>query len=464
MAKTDRILACFPSFFRTRDTTKLFHEVVTRLAQPLEEADTHLFRIQRAHRLLVAEDAEDIVRLAGALNLTAFHFEDLENDTSLTYAARLSLMRDRVARVARLHLLGLGTPWAVMEAASIFLSARIVPEREREPLIAHLDDRHLSHKAVIEFGTPDARRERIYLHEGLFRRRKVEPSERWQLNSWMAQNTNPEPAPARFVLQGVSDHTVRPSIFCPATGEGLWFNGVVPEGRTLIIDRESGALLDDQPVDDWLVAFKGGLNDFSRSDGAVFVTERGGAARTAFFGALDDITVSAIRTPVAPPAVPTGRAEWFFKVAEGLYDGSDFDLAVFDPPAEPIGIFEGDLSYDGCVFDYPGGGLVGMGWDESIPCAFKLLLPPRPDEGGGTPQAGPNDVSRISAILPRFRAAGIRAIVDTAKDAWILGESVIRDSGATGGSGLTRRSTRLHDESADRFVPLDSTTEAGSPA
>lgn len=463
MAKSDRILGCFPSFVRTRDTTKLLHEVVTELARPLEEGDTHLFRIQRAHRLLVAEDAGDIVRLAGALNLTAFHFEDLNADTSLSYSARLQLMRDRVKRVAALHLLGLGTPWAVMEAAAIFLSARIVPERDGEPLIAHLDQ-HLSHKAVIEFAMQDARRERIYLHEGLYRRRKVEPSERWQLNSWIAESTNPEPAPARFVLQGLSDHTVRPSIFCPATGEGLLFNGVVPEGSTLVLDREAGALLNDEPVDDWLVAFKGGIHDFSRSDGAPFVTEHGGRADTPFFGALDDVIVSAVRTPVPPPTVPLGRSEWFFKVAEGLYDGSDFGLAVFEPPTDPIGIFDGDLSYDGCVFDYRGGGIVGMGWDESIPCSFKLLLPPQPDDGGGKPPAGPNYVSRISAILPRFRAAGIRAIVDTAKDAWILGESVIRGSGATDGNGLTRHSTRLHDESADRFVPLDATTEAGTSA
>lgn len=464
MGKRDRILGCFPSFFRTRDTTKLLLEVVTDLAAPLEECDTHLFRIQRAHRLLVAEDAEDIVRLAGALNLTAFHFEDLMADTSLSYGARLQLMRDRVKRVATLHLLGLGTPWAVMEAAAIFLTAKIVPERNGAPLIAHLDDQHLSHKAAIEFATPDARRERIYLHEGLYRRRKVEPAERWQLNSWMAQNTNPEPAPARFVLQGVSDHTVRPSIFCPATGEGVWFNGVVPEGRTLVIDREAGALLADEPVDDWLVAFKGGIHDFSRYDAAPLVIERGGGAPAPFFGALEDVVVSAIRMPVRPPSVPTGRSEWFFKVAEGLYDGSDFDLAVFDPPVEPIGIFDGDLSYDGCAFDYPAAGIVGMGWDESIPCSFKLLLPPQPEGDSGKPPAGLNYLSRISAILPRFRAAGIRAIVDTAKDAWILGESVIRDPAANQGNGLARHSTRLHDRSADRFVPLDSATEAGTSA
>ena len=37
MAKRDRILGCFPSFYRTMDRTKLFTDVVTNLAQCLEE-------------------------------------------------------------------------------------------------------------------------------------------------------------------------------------------------------------------------------------------------------------------------------------------------------------------------------------------------------------------------------------------------------------------------------------------
>lgn len=456
MAKRDRIIESFPSFFRATDRTKLLHEVITQLARPLEEGDTHLFRIQRAHRLQVAEAAEDIVRLAATVNLDAFHFEDLRANSSLTYEARLKLMRERIQRVAALHLGGLGTPWAVMEAAAIFLAARIVPDHDGAPLISHLDEEGLSHKSVIEYSTPDARRERIYLHEGLYRRRKVEPSERWQLNSWIAENTNPDPVPARFLIRGVSDHTVRPSVFCPTTGEGLWFDGVVPEGKTLIIGQDSGALLDDEHVADWLVTYQGGIHDFSRSDAGAFVVEHGGRARQALLDDPNDVTISAIRNAVSPPRVPTGRSEWFFKVADGVFDGSDFDLAVFEPRTDPIGIHDGDLGYDACVFDHPGAGVVGMGWDEAIPCSFKLLLPLSDTEG---PPSGLNPISRISAILPRFKAAGVRAIVDTAKDAWILGESVVRDSSATDGAGVTRRSTRLHDRRSDRFVPLDSTTE-----
>ena len=163
------------------------------------------------------------------------------------------------------------------------------------------------------------------------------------------------------------------------------------------------------------------------------------------------------------PSVPAGRSEWYYKVAIGVYGGSDFDLAVFDPPAEPIGTFDGDLEYDACVFDYPAAGVAGMGWDESIPCAFRLLLP-RADDAPPSASTTPNYVSRISAVLPRFRAAGVRAIVDTAKDSWILGDSVIRDESAAEENGLGRHATRLRDAAADRFVAQDFTSGAGTSA
>ena len=96
MAKYNRILKLFPSIYDARDPSKLLRYVVQALAAPLEEADTLLFRIQRAHRINVAEEAIDIVRLAAALNLTPLHFEDLLEDESLTEPQRLDALRARV--------------------------------------------------------------------------------------------------------------------------------------------------------------------------------------------------------------------------------------------------------------------------------------------------------------------------------------------------------------------------------
>src|SRR5215207_3920813 len=180
MAKVDRILEYFPSYYGSADRTKLLYEVSRMLAAPLEQADTLLFRIQRAHRLRVAEFTGDLVKLAAALNLTDFHFEDILTDDSLDYAQKLGLMRSRIERIAMVHLTGLGTPIAVMQAAAIFLNGLITTDQTGRPLITHVDREGFSHKATIEFShLPDKPREQIYLHENPVRRKKIDPAERW---------------------------------------------------------------------------------------------------------------------------------------------------------------------------------------------------------------------------------------------------------------------------------------------
>jgi len=455
MAKSDRILGFFPAFHRAGDRTKLLHEVTRALAQPLEEADTQLFRIQRAHRLKVAEHADDIIGLAAALNLTAFHFEDIRKDKDLDYEQKLALMRERVQRVASVHLRGLGTPWAVIEAVAIFLNATVVPERPGDPLIKHIDAEAFSHRATIEFRHfLDKPREQIYLHENPLRRKRVDPAERWRMNSWDIENRNFEGSQLRLAIRGVSDHTILPSVFCPDTGEGILFNGIVPDRKTLVIDQAGGAMLEGWPVDEWLVYFKGGTFDFGRANGSAFVAEQGGSARR-FDGDIESIIARPFRRRVPVPVAPSGRSQWVFKVAEGLFDGSDFNFSAYATYPDPIGAYDGDFSFDGSVFDYPAAGVVGMAWDERIPCSFKLLLPSNLPQSGREKAQPVNHVSRVGSILPRFRAAGIRPFVDIAKDAWILGQSLIRTSAAAEGEGVELHATRLHNQNADILVPLD---------
>jgi hypothetical protein len=145
---------------------------------------------------------------------------------------------------------------------------------------------------------------------------------------------------------------------------------------------------------------------------------------------------------------------------------------VYVTNPEPIGIYDGDFHFDACVFDFPASGILGMAWDERIPCSFKLVLPANiPQKQSQTSRSTPdriqkdegkepamNPVSRIGSILPRFKAAGIRAFVDTARDIWILGESILRDPTITEGEGVEIHATRLQNQKADAFVLLDTTS------
>jgi hypothetical protein len=449
MAKSTRILSFFPSIYGIRNPGKLLRYVVGALTAPLEEADSLLFRIQRAHRINVAEQAEDILHLASILNLTPFHFEDVLQNDALSYRVKLDICRDRVKRIAQQHLEGLGTPRAVLQCASIFLNATIVPESAGDPLIKHEDADRYSHKAVLQFDfVKDKPHEPIYLHEGLLRRQKVDSLPRYALNSWDVHNDGAEQAPIRIAIQGVGDRTVLPSVFCADTQRGVTFNGIVPDSKTLIIDSTEGATLDGSPVDDWMTYFEGGIVDFGFYGGAEYSV---GHESTAFpfDGDLSNLSPPSYQALRPVPQARAGSSTWYFNIARGVYDGCRWDFAVCDVPQMPIGTCDGDFQYDACVYDFEPSGEVGMAWDQRVTCAFKLLLPQK------IPQAGSQKidyVGRISSILPRFKAAGVKAYVDYAPDAWVLGESILRDPGASSGEGIEFHSTIVRTSEAELFV------------
>ncbi len=493
MGKAQAVLDLFPCPYAMREPRKLIRHVVEALAQPIEEADSHLFRIQRAHRLEVADHAHDILHLAAALDLTEIHFADLLADERMPYEERLRLMRRRVRRVARLHLEGAGTPWAAMEAAAIFLDAEVIPPRGRGRRMRTLDAEGFSHRAVLESlrGEP-GRRAPIYLHENPRRRHKVDPADRWPLLDWGVRNESVSASPARLAVRGVAVRTVSPAIICPTSGQGLRFEGIIPAGATLVVD-EDGARLDGMPVDDWVTFFQGGIHDYSDLDEATAVTQTPASARRPFDADRGPVPPSPIRRPRPVPNVPLGSSRWFLQVDEGVFDGDRFDYSVFETPHLPVGHFDSDAGYGESVFYYPPSGVAGMAWDERIPCAFKLTLPPGwgsvpPEEErtaswvlGDGMLAAPDDqapatdadgaattrltpapdarvdrrvAARISTLLPRFKAAGIRSFVQPAQRSWTLGSGVLRSGTARWGEGVATDGTHLADPYADTLVQV----------
>jgi hypothetical protein len=463
MSRDERVLGAMPAFYRAGDPGKLLGAVARALAGPIEEADTHLFRIQRAHRLLVAEHNEDIIRLAAALNLDAFYFEDVLGDPELADQQRLEVLRERIQRIARLHLAGLGTPTAVLEAAAIFLNARIVADRPGDPPIRHVDPEGFVHRVTVELERrPAAPPAELYLYESPLRRRKVDPTARWPLDTWAVDNQNVTSAPLAFLVRGVGERTVRPSLFSADLAEGILFDGIVPDGASLLVGANDEARLDGHPVSDWLVHFRGGIAEYTGLDASAYTVDDGNPP--AFLdGDVTDLPEPPFRRRRPVPAAPVGRSTWTFAVAEGVFDGSRLDQAVYATEHLPVGVFDGDVGFDGAVYDLPASGVVGMAWDERIPCAFKLVLPPPSSlsAGGGEGSTNlDNPVDRVAGALPRFKPAGVRAYVDTGRDAWVLGRSVIRAPDATEGEGIDRHATVLRGLLADAFVPLDRPAEA----
>jgi hypothetical protein len=446
----------FPSIYRARSEGKLLGDVVRALMAPLEEADLHLQRIQRAHRLLVAEQPDDVIRLAAALDLTRFSFEDLLADGPAR-EQRMASMRDRVQRIARLHLRGLGTPEAILEAAAIFLDAALVADGPGDPVIRHVDPEGYVHRATVEAvrdGTP--RRAQMFLFENPLLRRKVEPQARWPFDSWATENEGVERAAATIAITGVEERTVRPSVIAGDASEGVYFDGIVPDRATLLVSAGGGATLDGRPVDDWLVYYRGGAFDVADLDRAAAAVPERGVATAPFDGDLERQVSSAYRKRATAPAIPAARAQWTFTVAEGVYDGSDADYAVYCTEHLPVASYDADPGFDASVYACPPNAVVGMAWDERIACAYKLVLPPQPVLDALAPP-GVNYLGRAAAVQPGFKPAGIRAYVDAARDAWVLGQGVIRGPDAPDDSRALD-TTRLRGSLAEGHVTLDAAT------
>lgn len=460
MPRAEHVLDVMPAVYGASDRLKLLSRVVTALADPMDEADSSLFRIERAHRLLLAERSEDLVRLAAVLRLDATHFDDLVNDPGLSPEQARALIRERVQRVARVTLRGLGTPWAVLESAAAFMNATIVPDEEGGPLIKPIDGDGFSHRVRVRFEHAEGRpTSRIVLHENPFRRHEIDAQMRWPRDAWEVDNQNVEVSPIRLTIRGIGDRTVSPTIFAPGISEGVVFNGIVPDGSTLVIDEATGATLDGRPVDDWLLAYRGAITDHSVIDGVTYAETQGQEGAPFDVGA-GPWPESGYGRPDRLPRPPIGRSRWHFGVAFGVYDSTAVDYCVYETPIEPVGRYDQDFAFDACVFDYPPSATVGLSWDERIPCSFKLLLPPRIPPPGDPPARGQERpavdyAARVGALIPRFRAAGVRAWVEAADDAWVVGQSVVRTATAADGLGIDIDSTRVRDPGVDAFVAFD---------
>ncbi len=475
MAKHDRILRRFPWILSTEATT-LTRQVCAALAAPLEEADSLLFEIQRAHRIRVAEASVDILRLAASLNLEARHFADLLERHPGEPAALLDAMRRRVARVAALHLDGLGTPWAVVEAAAIMLDAEIVRLPETDRPLRTIDRDGYSHVADLSRQLDQPRPAgRIYLHENPLRRRSVAAADRRHLDVWFVSSQNVEPAPATITIEGLGDRTVLPTVFCPTTGESLQFHGLVPPGARLTIGAGDGARLDGRPIDDWITADVGARADYASWNAGSIVVERFGDPASPFDGDLTRLVSVPYRRVRPAPAVPPGSTEWRVTVAEGVWNRSTMDFAVFAFPKEPPGHCDEGPGFDGAVFDYEPSVRVAMSWSERIPCAFKLLIPGAlPVETAGaaapaTPMAEPpplewrsTDLSPVAAFVDRCKPAGVRAYLDVAREEWILGAGVLQAAGAAAPTAPPEH-TVLRVEGSDLFIPIDPSAPTPSP-
>ncbi len=527
MGHSQRILNRFPSFMRTDQAGKVLGDVAAALGGQLDEAERLANGIQTAHRIRVADEEIDILRLASLGGLEAADFfilrtfyengffaltekdvtvsftggkteidfvvkittldtlakiqdaiqgslqalltpprtaisarevtdalvgsplyrlegaalvaarngdsatlsnvsatlaapQDAQDLQQRAYAAYLSRLRQDAVHVAEILLDGCGTIQALLEGASVLLSAdasgpveHVDAGQPRGGFVHRLPIRY----TVLAGGQPVQQTDYIYLIENPIVARNTDNLDRAQRERFPVKRGGFFPGPVSIQITGKADRTVLPRVVNETTSEGVGFRRAIQDGQTLLFSADGKVYLNGADATASAYYFKGALFGLSKTDSTDPMDLHPVVAPV---GSLDRNYPRAAITPAASLPVitlPLGESEWRFSVAEGALDASGFDEAVFAGPSpQPSATVE-------------------LLWQEETPFAATILIPAdwKPIES----LLNGSDIRKlVRAGLERFRTAGITLDVDYFDSKWIVGKSVVRNLDAKSGTGV----------------------------
>lgn len=447
-----KILSRFPAFMRTGNPSKVLGEIAFALGNDLNEAERLMGRIQRAHRLAVADEERDVLGLATLLGLQGADFvilrrfwehgfivapephpADAQDREEQLYAAYLTELKESVQRTVRLMREGCGTIWALLEGTAILLNADTLPLAGR---MQHPDQNSVPHGgfihrtrikySVMKDGKPALQEGYLYLVENPLTGKSTEDKERRQRETFHVERRGLFNVPTAVQVTGVAGRTVLPMIINHTNHQGVGFLGALEDGQKLVFATDGRAYLDGVNVTGNCYAFRGALADDTPFDG---VLHRHQFCEVIPPGAMDRNFPRAALVPATAlksPMLPLGGSDWRFSVQEGAYDASGFDRTVFSLPDDPDELAA-----------LPASGKVQLLWRENEPFAATVLIPADLKSlEGALLNTGEELLTLLRAGLEKFRAAGIRVNVDYFDDKWVLDESILKDLSADAGEGV----------------------------
>jgi hypothetical protein len=294
--RTGKILQRFPSFMRAPAPDKVLAAVAAALGHDLDEAERQATRIQRAHRLGVADEATDVLRLAALLDLRSADFFLLASlsgrgyfagqvtaeagDVPLedhvreerAYGRYVDELRDSVGRVADVLMEGAGTIWALLEGTAVLLDAdRLGADGTPDPsarLIEHLDaglpHGGFVHRIQVRFhALQDDRTVELdgplYLVENPIVERSTDDAPRRQDEGFTVTRGGFFDGPVSVQVTGTGARTVHPRVVDETTHHGFGWNGVLTDGQKLVLTTDGHVLVDGADVTADAYAFDGAL-------------------------------------------------------------------------------------------------------------------------------------------------------------------------------------------------------------
>ncbi len=485
--RTGKMLDRFPSFMLAPTPDKVLAALAVALGSDLDECERLGARIQRAHRLSVADERSDVLALAALAALQPADFfvvdglyregmfariaeeaneaaweRELADPPAVPraiapplpgsereqrgYDAYVDALREGAMRMIAVLMDGCGTIRALLEGAAALLDADPVaggvPEvldhdSVRGGFIHRLRVRH----HVMEEGEPRARDGAIVLVENPVVDRVSDDAALRQRESFRVVRGGFFAGPPAIRITGVGDRTVGPMIINRSKHEGLGFAGALEDGQTLTFTSDGRALLDGIDATAHAYHFRGALADDPVPAGGGLAPPRvpWWHRRTATVTPLRAMDTGVPRPAIVPatklPALDLelGESEWRFSVQDAAFDAARFEEAVFPVPATDSKPFE----------DLPPSGRVQLAWPEHDPFAVSVQIPWTLSSLQEAQIVDDDLPTLVRAGLERFRAAGIRLDVSYLEDEWVLGAGVLEGLDTTSGPGLDFDVTRI---------------------
>lgn len=452
--RSGKILSRFPSFMRTEQGGKALGDIALALGNDLDASEINMTAIQQSHRLVAADEERDVLRLAAIVGLQradflilrkfyekGFFTRKIKNPASdaereeKAYAAYLDELKESIQRIIRIMFDGCGTINALLEGASILINADDTGAIEHTDAAAPQGG--FIHRLPVEYSiikddAPVLKKGFIYMVENPIIDKESEEKERRQRERFPVKRGGFFDGHVSITIKGVANRTVKPMVINQQTHQGVGFRGVLSEGQSLVFALDGKAYLDGTDVTEKCYYFKGALADLSPIDSSktkdAFIKVKPEGAMNRNFPR--PVIVPLGELPVV--SLRLGESVWRFSVEEGAYDASCFDEAVFALP----------LTQE-ALDALPPSGKTKLNWREHEPFSVTVLIPADLKTLEAEILQGLDLREMVRSGLERFRAAGIKVGVDYFEDKWILGRSLIKESGTEAGEGVDFEGTNL---------------------
>jgi hypothetical protein len=375
------------------------------------------------------------------------------------YETELDFLRWQFRQAISTHRAGNGTIEALLRTAATYLLLDFGPITHSEDGYLHLsvvrDHTRLTFSNSSDSGSGTAQltplTDFLLLEENPLEDLTLAPLDHMHRELFTVVRNGFEEVGTSINIVGRSTRTVGPMLVNIQTGDGVWYDGSVPDGATLHFATDGQVLLEGSDVSASAYSFSGAV--FADATGAIaeydFVFGDDEAAlqpaRVAVFSTTlpvaDGFSVQRAR-PHAPgllrtPSLAVGTTRFKLFVQVGHF-GSDSGEPPQPTPA--VAIHQAGIWNDSLFAD-PGTQIVaaiGFEWQERQAFSVVFWLPERFQSFEA---ATPRLSEQLKLALGRHRAAGVRLEVKYASPEWVLPDGILRDAFSDEVLGLAIHST-----------------------